>query len=141
MRKRKAILVPLYLVTEKFPMYPMPDLVIWKRKAILIPLYSVTEMFPMVKMPGLVMWDTFMPVVQEKLMAPITLGEEENAVRLLLCVGIHHIWHFVAILTVNYKIFFFIPVAVQLLYWRYMPVFVGSGSLYIVDKSPGYGVG
>ena len=125
----------------------MPDLVMWgifrpvKRKAILIPLYSVTEMFPMVKMPGLVMWDTFRLVVQEKLMAPIILGEEENAVRLLLCVGIHHIWHFVAILTVNYKIFFFILVAVQLLYWRYMPVFVGSGSLYIVDKSPGYGVG
>ena len=141
MRKRKAILVPLYLVTEKFPMYPMPDLVIWKRKAILIPLYSVTEMFPMVKMPGLVMWDTFRPVVQEKLMAPIILGEEENAIRLLLCVGIHHIWHFVAILTVNSKIFFFILVAVQLLYWSYMPVFVGSGSLYIVDKSPGYGVG
>jgi hypothetical protein len=86
MRKRKAILIPLYLVTEKFPMYLMPDLVMWgifrpvKRKAILIPLYSVTEMFPMFKMPGLVMWDTFRQVVQEKLMAPITLGEEKNAV-------------------------------------------------------------
>ena len=39
----------------------------------LIPLYLVTEMFPMYVMCDLVMWDIFRQVVQENLMAPITL--------------------------------------------------------------------
>ena len=53
-----------------------------KRKAVLIPVYLVTEMFPMYMESDLVMWDIFRQVVQENLMAPITLVEEKNAVRL-----------------------------------------------------------
>ena len=75
----------------------------------LIPLYLVTEMFPMYVMSDLVMWDIFRQVVQENLMAPITLVEEKNAVWLLLCsamlnnalknVGIGNIWNSVEIYT------------------------------------------
>ena len=39
----------------------------------LIPLYLVMEMFHMSTESDLVMWDIFRQVVQENLMAPITL--------------------------------------------------------------------
>ena len=117
----------------------------------LIPLYLVKEMFPMYVMSDLVMWDIFSQVVQENLTAPITLVEEKNAVRLLLCsamlnnalknVGIDNIWNSVEILTVHFLVFFIILVAVQLLHMKDLPVLVGRGSLYSVDKSLGYGVG
>ena len=105
----------------------------------LIQLYLVTEMFPMYVMSDLVMWDIFRQVVQENLMAPITLVEEKNAVRLLLCsamlnnalknVGIDNIWTSVEILTVHFLVFFFILLAVQLLHRKNMSVLVGMGSL------------
>ena len=51
----------------------------------LILLYLVTEMFHMSMESDLVIWDMFRQVVQENLMAPITLVEEKNAIQLLLC--------------------------------------------------------